>query len=63
LSDRVRFHVGRGLVKQAAIRDEDQIMTLLNKRKIRFNVYMGKDDNGDMVSYFLILSLFQKMYV
>ena len=49
LADRVRFHIGRGLVKQSSIRDEDQIMTLLNKRKIRFNVYQGRDQNGDMV--------------
>ena len=50
LSDRVRFHVARGLIKQATVRDEDQVMTLLSKRKIRFNVYQGRDDNGDMVS-------------
>jgi transforming growth factor-beta-induced protein len=48
LSDRVRFHIGRGLVKQTSIRDEDQIMTLLNKRKIKFNIYQGKDQNGVM---------------
>lgn len=48
LADRVRFHVGRGLVKPSTIKDEDQIMTLLNKRKIKFNVYEGVDVNGDV---------------
>jgi uncharacterized surface protein with fasciclin (FAS1) repeats len=28
LSDRVRFHIARGLVKQTAIRDEDQVPVL-----------------------------------
>ncbi len=45
LSDRVAYHIVKGLIKESAVTDELNVPTLLSKRSIRFNVY-GKASQG-----------------
>ena len=44
LEDKVRFHIGRGIVKASKIEDGDRMMSLLSKRFITFNVYGNEDE-------------------
>jgi transforming growth factor-beta-induced protein len=48
LLDRVSFHIARGLYKESLIQDESKVLTLLSKRKIRFNIY-GDDKVNSIV--------------
>ena len=46
LADRVKFHIGRGVVKPGKVVDGDRVRSVLAKRFVTFNTYTKKDQVG-----------------